>query len=146
MYSETPPKRKNAPQYQVPHGNTQRMPTINVNIDNTNLQQQMVLAGGGQRLSTNLSIVDVIAHVLLWGFISIFTLGFGLLFWPYALVKMVLNSVAVGNQRVRCELDLGRQIGHIILWAVLIGITVGLAAPFYIIGVIRTAINSSRLV
>lgn len=149
MYSETPPKRKHAPQDQEENVEPRSTPTINVNIDNTNLQQQTVLAGGwdgGQRLSTNLSIGDVIVHVLLWAIISIFTLGIGLLFWPYAQVKMVLNSIEVGNQRVQCELDLGKQIGHIILWAILIVLSLGLAAPFYIIGVIRTAINSSRLV
>lgn len=142
-------KKKHSTEPRQRQAGTEPMPAINVNIANQNVQQQSTVVGGGlggRQVSTNLTIMEVVGHFIIWAVICFFTLGIGLVFWPYSFLKLVLNSIRVGNQRVRCELDLGKQIGHIIVWAILIPITLGLATPFYVIGVIRTAVNASRLV
>ena len=100
-------------------------------------------------VKSNLSMLDVFGHIIIWLVVCVLTLGIGLLFWPYSAVKLVLNSMVLeskdGTGRVRCELSLGSSIGHLILWAILIVCTFGIAYPFYIFGVARTAIDKATV-
>ncbi len=90
-------------------------------------------------------MTDILGHLVIWAVISLFTAGIGLLFWPYAAAKLVLNSIVIDGRQIKCEIDLGKQVGHMILWAVLIVCTAFIAFPFYIFGVVRTSINVSKL-
>ncbi len=100
-------------------------------------------------VKSSLSMLDVFGHIIIWLVVCVFTLGIGLLLWPYSAVKLVLNSMVLeskdGTGHVRCELSLGSTIGHLILWAVLIVCTGGIAYPFYIFGVARTAIGKTTV-
>ena len=100
-------------------------------------------------VKSNLSMLDVFGHIIIWLVVCVPTLGIGLLFWPYSAVKLVLNSMVLeskdGTGRGQCELSLGSSIGHLILWAILIVCTFGIAYPFYIFGVARTAIDKATV-
>ena len=124
-------------------------PTINVHVHNQNIQQQNVSGQeglSGRQIYTKLTGMEILGHLILWIIISIFTLGIGLLFWPYATTKLILDSIVIEKRAIRCDLAVGDQIVHIIIWAVLILFTGGLALPFYVIDVWRKAINASRIV
>ena len=90
--------------------------------------------------------MEILGHLIIWIIISIFTLGIGLLFWPYATAKLILDSIVIEKRTIRCDLGISDQIVHIVIWAVLILFTGGLALPFYVIDVWRKAINASRIV
>lgn len=104
------------------------------------------------RCNTQLSIFQVIGHVVIWLIIATFTLGLGALFWPYAAAKMILESIVMTDEnghpsaRLRCNLGLGEQIGHIVIWLVLIFLTGGLAGLCYLFGVAHFAINRTELI
>ena len=106
---------------------------------------------GVGKLRTTLTMGEVLGHVVIWLLLSIITLGVGLFFWPYAAMRMILNSIEVytetrGFRRCKCELGFSEQVGHIIIWLVISICTAGLAYPFYVFGVARTAINRTEVV
>ena len=104
------------------------------------------------RCRTQLSIFQVIGHVIIWLIISMVTLGIGLLFWPYAAAKLILESVVLvdesgsANASLRCNIGFGEQIGHAVLWLILIALTGGLAGLCYLFGVAHFVLNRTELV
>ena len=103
------------------------------------------------RCRTQLSIFQVIGHVVIWLIISIITLGIGALFWPYAAAKLILESIVIADEygnpsaTLRCNVGLGEQIGHAVLWLILIAITGGIAGFCYLFGVAHFVINRTEL-
>ncbi len=120
-------------------------------VDQTGLQGASLTVRIG-RCRTQLSIFQVIGHVVIWLLIAAFTLGIGALFWPYAAAKLILESIEMTDEAgnpsasLRCNLSIGEQIGHIVLWWILIAITGGLAGLCYLFGVAHFVINRAELV
>lgn len=104
------------------------------------------------RCRTQLSIFQVIGHVVIWLIIAACTLGIGALFWPYAAAKLILESIVISDEAgnpsasLRCDLSIGEQIGHIVLWWIIIVLTGGLAGFCYLFGVAHFAINRTELI
>ena len=104
------------------------------------------------RCRTQLSIFQVVGHVVIWLIIATVTLGIGALFWPYAAAKLILESMVISDEtgqpsaRLRCKLGLGEQIGHIVIWLVLMVLTGGLAGFCYLFGVAHFVINRTELI
>ena len=134
----------------------QHQPTINVHVHNQNIQQQgqdiqqqnvsRQEGLSGRQIYTKLTGMEILGHLIIWIIISIFTLGIGALFSPYATAKLILDSIVIEKRTISCDLGAGDQIVHIIIWVVLILLTGGLAFPFWVIDVWRKAINASRIV
>lgn len=107
------------------------------------------VGGGPGKFKSNLSMAGVLGHIIVWILIVLVTFGVGIFFWPYAAMKLVLNSIEVhsgaGIQRCHCDLGFSEQLGHILIWAIISVLTVGIAYPFYIYGVARTAINRTEV-
>ncbi len=103
------------------------------------------------RLRSQLTAIKVIGHIVIWLLIVVCTFGIGALFWPYAAIKLICESIVIVDEaghasaRLRCNFPFGEQLGHAVLWAILIALTGGLAAPFYLFGLAHTAINRSEL-
>ena len=96
------------------------------------------------KVRSKLSLLDIFAHFVIWVLVSVCTLGIGLLFWPYASCRLIINSIVIGDTgRFRCKLTASHNIGHLVLWAILIAVSVGTLLPFYIFSVARTSINAS---
>lgn len=120
-------------------------------VDHMSYSSASMLATVG-RCRTQLTIFQVIGHVVIWLIISTFTLGIGALFWPYAAAKMILESIVLTDEighpsaRLRCDLGLGEQIGHAVLWLLLLLLTGGLAGLCYLFGVAHFAINRAVLI
>ena len=104
------------------------------------------------RCRTELSIFQVIGHVVIWLIITTFTVGIGALFWPYAAAKLILESIVIADEggnpsaRLRCNLALGEQIGHMALWLILMALTGGVAGLCYLFGVAHFVINRTELI
>lgn len=104
------------------------------------------------RCRAQLSIFQVIGHVVIWLIISGVTLGIGALFWPYAAAKLILESIVISdeagnpNASLRCEVAIGEIVGHAVLWLILIALTGGLAALCYLFGVAHFVINRTELI
>ena len=114
-------------------------------------QQEAAQLHNGRTI-INLTMLDVLGHLIIWLILSIITLGIGLFFWPYASAKMIINAIEIEDRsrsslgRLQCDVSFGQQIGHILLWILLTIVTLGIAYPFYIFGVARKVINETRIV
>ena len=120
-------------------------------VDQMSFQNAPMLMALG-RCRTQLTIFQVIGHVVIWLIIATFTLGIGALFWPYAAAKFILEAIVMTDEagnpsaRLRCNMGLSEQIGHIIMWLILMVLTGGLAGLCYLFGVAQMAINRTELV
>lgn len=103
------------------------------------------------RCRAQLSVFQVIGHVVIWLIITTVTLGIGALFWPHAAARMILESIILTDEtghpsaRMRCYKPLGALIGNAVLWRILILLTGGLAGLCYIFGVAHFAISRNEL-
>ena len=98
-------------------------------------------------VNSDLSLLDIVGHVVIWVVLSAITLGAGLLFWPYAAGKLIINSISfrdsTKSRRLRCDLTITQQVGHVVIWGILIVCTAGILAPFYLFGVAKTLIDAT---
>ncbi|WP_419894661.1 DUF6693 family protein, partial [Proteus faecis] len=46
-------------------------------------------------IKANLSILDIVGHLLVWLLLTIFTLGIALFFFPYSFARFVINRTSV---------------------------------------------------
>lgn len=105
---------------------------------------------GGGRLSADVTVMSIIGHGLKWILISICTLGFGLMVFPYSFAKLVINRTTLTQSdgqayRLCCNLNVMHQIVHVVLWSILTACTLGIAYPLYLYKVWNLAINSTSL-
>ena len=120
-------------------------------VDHMNFQSAPALMTLG-RCRTQLTVFQVIGHVVIWLIIVACTLGIGVLFWPYAAAKLILESIIMTDEagnpsaRLSCNMGWGEQIGHSVLWLVLMVVTGGLAGLCYLFGVAHFAINRTELI
>ncbi len=103
-------------------------------------------------LSTDLSVGDAIGHAIIWIVLSIFTLGFALMLYPYSLAKYVIGKTYLldengrRSKRFKCDLGFTGNLGHAVVWFLLSLITFGLAYFIYIYRVWVYAIGKTSLV
>lgn len=103
------------------------------------------------RCRTQLTIVQVIGHVVIWLIISMITLGIGAFFWTYAAAKLILESIVIADEygnpsaTMRCNFGFGEQVGHAVLWLILFVVTGGIAGLCYLFGVAHFVLNRTEL-
>ena len=104
------------------------------------------------RLRSELDAFQVIGHIVLWAVISMVTLGVGLLFFPYAVAKLILGSIVLTDEngqstaRLRCDINVLEQVGHGVIWLLIIIFSGGLATPFYIFALAHMAIKRTYII
>lgn len=104
------------------------------------------------RLRLELDAFAVIGHVVILLLFAIVTFGIGVIFFPYAAAKLILNSIFISDEfgrptaRLRCTMGWAEQTGHAVLWALLVGFTGGIMAPFYVFALAQFAIRRTELV
>ena len=104
------------------------------------------------RMRSEMTIAQVVGHVVIWLIVTMITFGIGAFFWPYATAKLIIESIVITDEfggntaRPRCAVKFGEQVGHALLWLILIVVTGGIAAPFYLFAVAHIAIGRSELV
>jgi len=102
-------------------------------------------------IKANLSILDIIGHLLIWVVLTIITFGIALFFFPYSFSRFVINrtsvvDIATGAERkMVCDINIFSNIGHIILWMIISILTFGLGYIFYFYRVWNYALNNSRI-
>lgn len=101
-------------------------------------------------IKADLSILDIIGHLLIWVLLTIITLGLALFFFPYSFARFVINRTYVvdttsgAEQKMVCDINIFSNIGHIILWMIISILTLGLGYIFYFYRVWNYALNNSR--
>lgn len=101
-------------------------------------------------IKADLSILDIIGHLIIWVVLSIITLGIALFFFPYSFSRFVINRTSVVDaagveRKIVCDINLFSNIGHIILWMLISLVTFGLGYIFYFYRVWNYALNNSRV-
>jgi len=101
-------------------------------------------------IKADLSILDIIGHLIIWVVLSIVTLGIALFFFPYSFSRFVINRTSVVDtagveRKMVCDINLFSNIGHIILWMLISLVTFGLGYIFYFYRVWNYALNNSRV-
>ncbi|WP_325048586.1 DUF6693 family protein [Salinibius halmophilus] len=103
------------------------------------------------RLKADISIIDILGHLIIWLFLSIITFGIALFFFPYSFSNFIINRTFFidenGNcKRMFCNIDLFSKIGHIIVWIIISILTLGLGYIFYFYRVWNYALNNTSIV
>lgn len=102
-------------------------------------------------IKANLSILDIIGHLLIWVVLTIITFGIALFFFPYSFARFVINRTSVVDnttgveRKMVCDINIFSNIGHIILWMIITILTLGLGYLFYVYRVWNYALNNSRV-
>ena len=102
-------------------------------------------------IKANLSILDIIGHLLIWVVLTIITFGIALFFFPYSFSRFVINRTSVvdtatgAERKMVCDINIFSNIGHIILWMIISVLTLGLGYIFYFYRVWNYALNNSRV-
>lgn len=101
-------------------------------------------------IKADLSILDIIGHLIIWVVLSIVTLGIALFFFPYSFSRFVINRTSVVDaagveRKMVCDINMFSNIGHIILWMLISLVTFGLGYIFYFYRVWNYALNNSRV-
>ncbi len=47
------------------------------------------------KLRSELTVLQVIGHVVIWLLVTIAAFGIGALFWPYAAIKLIIDSMVI---------------------------------------------------
>jgi len=99
-------------------------------------------------IKADLSILDIIGHLLIWVLLTIITFGIALFFFPYSFARFVINRTSVVDnatgveRKMVCDINIFSNVGHIILWMVISFLT---GYIFYFYRVWNYALNNSRL-
>ena len=100
-------------------------------------------------IKADISIMDIIGHLIIWVILSFITLGIALFFFPYSFSKFIINRTSIIDggieRKMECDIDLFGNLGHVILWAIISIITLGLGYIFYFYRVWNYALNNSRV-
>ncbi|GEN28349.1 hypothetical protein HVA01_19950 [Halovibrio variabilis] len=102
------------------------------------------------KIKADLSILDIIVHLIIWVVLSFITFGIALFFFPYSFSRFVINRTSVVDatgieRKMVCDINLFSNIGHIILWMLISLVTFGLGYIFYFYRVWNYALNNSRV-
>lgn len=102
------------------------------------------------KVKADLSILDIIGHLIVWVVLIIITFGIALFFFPYSFSRFVINRTSVVDpagveRKMVCDINLFSNIGHIILWMLITLVTFGLGYIFYFYRVWNYALNNSRV-
>lgn len=102
-------------------------------------------------IKADLSIIDIIGHLVLWLILSVVTFGIAFFFFPYSFARFVINRTSVLDKatgverKMICDINLFSNIGHIILWIIISLLTFGVGYIFYFYRVWNYALNNSRI-
>jgi len=102
------------------------------------------------RITSNIGVVDILVHLILWVLLSIITFGIALFFYPYAFAKFIINRSQLvddngDSKAMICDTDLFGNIGHVIIWIIISILTLGIGYIFYFYKVWNYSLNNTRI-
>ena len=101
---------------------------------------------------SELGLVDIIGHFVLWVLLTIVTLGLALFVYPYYLFRFIISKTYVVDAdgkkygRLICSIDLASIIGNVVLWIIITLITFGLAYFIFTYKILAHCMNHTRIV
>ena len=123
---------------------------IKQKVDHRQIPSAEVVASLG-RLRSDLDVFTILGHVVILLLIAVVTAGIGLIFFPYAVARLILNSIVITDEfgrpsaKLQCNMGWAEQTGHGVIWAILVGFTGGLMAPFYVFALAQFAIRRTEV-
>ncbi|WP_422641374.1 DUF6693 family protein [Xenorhabdus beddingii] len=105
------------------------------------------------KLKSELGILEIILHLIVWLLIILFTFGLGAFVFPYYMTRFIINRTQVIDRnsgrtigRLTCDINLVQIMGYVIIWAILSFITLGLLYFVYLYKITMSCINHTRIV
>lgn len=138
--------------YQQQHDVTLQAVPSAKNAGQTGFQTRPSTEFQNFQFKSELSVVHVLGHVILWIILSVVTLGFGLFVFPYYMQKFILNQTyaydADGKKtgRLKCTIDLASIIGNIILWVLISIVTLGIGYIVFLYKINAHCLSHTKLV
>ncbi|MGM5989807.1 DUF6693 family protein [Vibrio furnissii] len=102
------------------------------------------------KLKSEITVLDVLGHLIIWALLSLVTFGIALFFFPYSFSKFVINRTSLIDDRgierkMQCDIDLFSNLGHVILWLIISVLTLGIGYVFYFYRVWNYALNNTSV-
>ncbi|PHM75098.1 DUF6693 family protein [Xenorhabdus kozodoii] len=105
------------------------------------------------KLKSELGVLEIIVHLVIWLLITLFTLGLGAFVFPYYMTRFIISKTNVMDRdngkiigRLQCEINFAQIIGYVVMWAILSFITFGLLYFVYLYKIIAHCINHTRVI
>ncbi|HEV8245571.1 MAG TPA: DUF6693 family protein [Polyangiaceae bacterium] len=103
------------------------------------------------RVRSDLSMGNVLGHILLWFVLTLVTCGIAAFWYPYSFVAAIVNSMYLIDQhdrpfaRLHCASSPGADFLHGLGWFFISLVTLGIGAFFYLYYVARTIVARTTL-
>jgi hypothetical protein len=104
----------------------------------------------GNKLKCEYSVSDAIGQAIIWGLLTIVTLGLAIFVLPYYFFKGPINKTFVvdqnGNKLAQLHVDvsLSEVIGHLFIWVLLCFVTLGFAYLLYWPAVLKKMLSGAQ--
>ncbi|MDX7998068.1 hypothetical protein FE394_02355 [Xenorhabdus sp. Reich] len=107
----------------------------------------------GLKLKSELGILEIILHLIIWFLIIFLTLGLGAFVFPYYMTRFIISKTHVIDRdsgktigKLYCEISFSQIIGYVILWAILSFITFGLLYFVFLYKITAHCINHTHVI
>ncbi len=103
-------------------------------------------------IKSELTVLDILGHGLLWIVLTFVTFGLALFVFPYYMQRFIISKSYVfddsGNKvgRLECTIDFASILGNVVIWALLSLITFGLAYFIFIYKITAHCMNHTKVV
>jgi len=102
------------------------------------------------KIQSNVGVIDILIHLIIWVVLSFITLGIAAFFYPYSFSKLIINKSALVDENgvskpMICDTYIFSNIGHVILWIIISFLTLGLGYIFYFYKVWSYSLNNTRI-
>lgn len=105
------------------------------------------------KLKSELRILEIFLHLIIWFLIILLTVGLGAFVFPYYMTRFIISKTHVIDRdsgkiigKLDCDINLAQILGYVIIWAILSFITFGLLYFVYLYKIIMHCINHTRVV
>ena len=104
-----------------------------------------------QNIKVDLTLGEIIGHIIIWFLLCVITFGLALFVFPYYMFRFILSKTTVINTegkaigKLTCDLDLANMIGNLLFWIVLSIITFGLAYFIFAYKLVAYCVNKTTI-
>jgi hypothetical protein len=101
------------------------------------------------KLRCDISLTNILGHVLVWVFLGLISCGFAWFLFPYSFGRAIIDATTLVDQtgrplgRLKCKSNVGDHVGHALLWFLLSICTLGIAAFFFLYRVWSDLLNAT---
>ncbi|WP_175203333.1 DUF6693 family protein [Achromobacter ruhlandii] len=103
-------------------------------------------------LKSDLTIVEIIGHVVVWILLILITFGLAAFVFPYYMQRFIISRTSVMDEsgrrvgRLLCTIDLVSAIGNIVIWILITIVTFGLGYFVFLYKIHAHCLNHTKIV